>query len=31
MDDIKEHVNCIATLWDTHGALMDNVWTLGQE
>ena len=23
--DIKEHVNCIATIWYTHGACMDNV------
>ena len=30
-DDMKEHVNCIATTWYTYGALMDNAWTLGQD
>ena len=29
-DDINEHVNCIATIWYTHGILMGNTWTLGQ-
>jgi len=31
MDDIKEHVNYMATLWYTYGILIDNAWTLGQE
>ena len=31
MDDVKKHVNCMATLQYTHGVLMNNVWTLGQE
>ena len=31
MDDVKEYVNCIATSWCTHGVLMDDTWTLGQE
>ena len=29
MDDIKEHVNYIATSWCIHSILMDDVWTLG--
>ena len=29
MDDVKEHVNYIATSWCTHGALIDDTWTLG--
>ena len=28
-DDIKEHVNYIATSWYIYGILMDNIWTLG--
>jgi len=31
MDDIKEHVNCITTLWCIYSTLMDDAWTLGQE
>ena len=31
MNDVKEHVNSMATLWGTHGILIDNIWTLGQE
>jgi len=27
-DDIKKHVNHIATTWCTHGALMDDAWMM---
>ena len=30
MNDIKEHINCMATLWCIYGVLMDNAWTLEQ-
>jgi len=28
-NNVKKHVNYIATSWCTYGALMDDVWTLG--
>ena len=29
MNDVKEHVNHIATTQCTHGVLIDDIWTLG--
>jgi len=31
MNDVKEYVKYMATIWCTHGTLMDVVWILGQE
>ena len=31
MNNVKEHVNDMATSWCIYSALMDNTWTLGQE
>ena len=28
-NDVKKHVNHIATTWYTHGAHMNNTWILG--
>ena len=31
MDDVKEHINYMATSWYIYGVLIDNVWTLEQK
>ena len=31
MNDIKEHVNSMSILWYIYNALIDDVWTLGQD
>jgi len=31
MDNIKEHVNYMATSWYIYGTFMDDTWILGQK